>query len=660
MVAKGNSLAEILDSLCRLVEAQADDVLASILLVDGDRLRHGGAPSLPKAYTDAINGTVIGPSAGSCGTAAYRGEPVIVEDIATDPLWADYRDLALPHSLRACWSAPVFSSQGKVIATFAMYYRAPRRPTQRDQAIIDQITHLAGVIIQQKLAEEKLQRSEAYLAEAQKLTHTGSWVWSARTQKVLYCSDEMFRIFGLDPRESLPTREHFRQRVHPEDRDWVDKRFEKSLRERVDSFNEYRILLPDGTVRHINSAGHPVLDEDGELIEYVATAVDVTERKRAELERRRLASLVEQAADLMAIADLSGGTPLYLNKAGLKMVGFDSWEEARARRGIHWIFPEDRQFVNEVLWPTVLEKGSWSGEMRFRHFKTGDPIPVLYSAFRIDDPETGQPVNVGNVCRDITQRKRAEAEARENDRRYREMQIELAHTNRVATMGHLTASVAHEVNQPIAATVTNAQAALRWLRAGSSHLEKVQQSLTSIVEDGTRAGEVINRIRALIKKAPPRKDRLEINGVIVEIIELTRGEAMKYGISVLTELADHLPVVEADRVQLQQVLLNLIVNALDAMGAPNEGPRQLLISTGTGETSGVLVAVQDSGPGLEAAMLERVFESFYTTKPTGLGLGLSICRSIIEAHGGRLWASTNQRRGTTFQFTLPGDAKIPS
>jgi GAF domain-containing protein len=167
-----------------------------------------------KPIPDAINGTVIGPSAGFCGTAAYRGEPVIVEDIATDPLWSGYRDLALPHFLRACWSTPVFSSQGKVIATFAMY-RALRRPTQRDQAIIDQITHLAGVIIQQKLAEEKLQRSEAYLAEAQKLTHTGSWVWNARTQKVLYCSDEMFRIFALDSRESLPTREHFRQRRPP-------------------------------------------------------------------------------------------------------------------------------------------------------------------------------------------------------------------------------------------------------------------------------------------------------------------------------------------------------------------------------------------------------------------------------------------------------------
>jgi PAS domain S-box-containing protein len=659
MVARGDSLAEILDSLCRFVEGQASGVLASISLLDGDRLRHRAAPSLPRAYTDAIDGAAIGPSAASCGTAAYRGEPVIVDDIATDPLWTEHRDLALTHSLRACWSIPV-SSQGKVIATFAMYYREPRRPTEFDQEIVDQITHLAGVTIQHKLAQEKLQRSEAYLAEAEKLTHTGSWAWDFRTHKVLHCSDEMYRIFGLDPVATLPTRKNFRQRVHPEDRDWVDKRFERSLREKVDSFDEYRVLLPDGTVKHINSSGHPILDENGELIEFIATAVDVTERKRAELERRRLALLVEQAGDLMAIADLGGGTPIYLNKAGLKMLGFDSWEEARQRRGIHYIFPEDRQFVNEVLWPTVLEKGSWSGEMRFRHFKTGNPIPILYSCFRIDDPQTGQPVNVGNVCRDITERKRAEEEARENERRYHEMQLELAHANRVATVGQLTASIAHDVIQPIAATVTNAETALRWLRRGSSHLEEVQQALTSIVDDGVRAAEVIKRIRALMKKAPPRKDRLEVNGVILEIISLARGEAVKQGVSVFTELADPSPLVEADRVQFQQVLLNLMVNAIEAMGADNEGPKELLISTGKVEPSGALVAVQDSGPGLEPALLEHVFDSFYTTKPTGLGLGLSICRSIIEAHGGRLWASTNSRRGATFQFTLPGDATIPS
>ena len=659
MVARGDSLAEILENLCRFAEEQARGVLASISLVDGDRLWQGAAPSLPKAYTDALNGAPIGPSAGSCGTAAYRGEPVIVEDIASDPLWSAYRDLALSHSLRACWSTPV-SPQGKVIATFAMYSRAPRRPTTRDQEIIDQITQLAGVAIQHKLAQEKLQRSEAYLAETEKLTHTGSWAWDVRTQKVLYCSDEMFRIFGLDPLESLPTRKNFRRRIHPEDRDWVDKRFERLLRERVDSFDEYRALLPDGTLKHIMSSGHPVFNEDGELIEVIGTAVDVTDRKTAELERRRLALLVEQADDLMGISDLSGGTPIYLNKAGMNMVGFDNWEEARERRGIHYIFPEDRQLVDEVLWPTVLEKGSWSGEMRFRHFKTGDPIPILYSCFRIDDPKTGQPVNVGNVCRDITERKRAEAEARENNQRYHEMELELAHANRVATMGQLTASIAHEIIQPLAATVTNAETALRWLGRGSSHLKEVQEALTSIVDDSVRAAELVKRIRALMKKEPPRKDRLEVNGVILEILEVMRSEAVKHGVSILTEFADPLPAVEADRVQLQQVLLNLIVNALEAMGADDEGPKELLISTGKAEPSGALVAVQDSGPGLEALMLERVFESFYTTKPTGFGLGLSICRSIIEAHGGRLWASKNRRRGATFQFTLPGAGIIPS
>ena len=206
LAATGGSLAEILDSLCRLVEEHAPSVRASILLLDGDRLRHGGAPSLPQAYVDAIDGMVIGPSVGSCGTAAYRREQVIVEDIATDPLWADYRDLALSHSLHACWSTPVLSSHGNVIATFAMYYREPCRPTQRDREIIDQITHLAGVAIQHKSTQEKLQRSEAYLAEAQKLTHTGSWAWDVRNQKVLFCSEEMFRIYGLDPQEPANSR----------------------------------------------------------------------------------------------------------------------------------------------------------------------------------------------------------------------------------------------------------------------------------------------------------------------------------------------------------------------------------------------------------------------------------------------------------------------
>jgi C4-dicarboxylate-specific signal transduction histidine kinase len=231
--------------------------------------------------------------------------------------------------------------------------------------------------------------------------------------------------------------------------------------------------------------------------------------------------------------------------------------------------------------------------------------------------------------------------------------MELAHANRVATMGQLSASIAHEVNQPITAAITNAHAALRWLNARPPDLAEVRQSLGRIVQNGSRAGDVIARIRAFVSKTPPRKNRLEINDVILEVIALTSSEAEKNGISVRAQLADGLPRIRGDRVQLQQVILNLIINAVEALSSVGEGPRELIISTGETESNGVLVAIRDSGPALTPASLERVFDAFYTTKPDGLGMGLSICRSIIEAHGGQLWASVNVPRGAVFQFTVP-------
>jgi C4-dicarboxylate-specific signal transduction histidine kinase len=235
----------------------------------------------------------------------------------------------------------------------------------------------------------------------------------------------------------------------------------------------------------------------------------------------------------------------------------------------------------------------------------------------------------------------------------RKAQTELAHVTRVTTLGELTASIAHEVDQPIAATVTNAQAGLRFLGAEAVDLNEVRAILEDIVKDGYRAGEVIGRIRDLVKKAPPRRDCWEINGAIREVIQLTHGEAVENCVSVRTELADDLPLAQGDRVELQQVILNLIINAIQAMSGLDEGARELVISAGKVESGAVLVTVRDSGPGLAPATLERVFESFYTTKPSGMGLGLSICRSIVEAHGGRLWASANVPRGATFQFTMP-------
>jgi signal transduction histidine kinase len=235
----------------------------------------------------------------------------------------------------------------------------------------------------------------------------------------------------------------------------------------------------------------------------------------------------------------------------------------------------------------------------------------------------------------------------------RQAQTQLAHVNRVATMGELSASIAHEVMQPITATVTNAYAALRFLNAQPPDLEEARQALGSTVEQGKRATDVIERIRALIKKAPPRKDALEINGAILEVIALTRGEILKNGVSVQTQLAEGLPLIQGDRVQLQQVILNLIINAVEAMRTVSEGARELLISTGKDASGGVLVAVLDSGPGLNPESFDRLFDPFYTTKPGGMGMGLSICRSIVEAHGGRIWASLTAPLGTAVQCILP-------
>jgi PAS domain S-box-containing protein len=245
-----------------------------------------------------------------------------------------------------------------------------------------------------------------------------------------------------------------------------------------------------------------------------------------------------------------------------------------------------------------------------------------------------------------------EAEARESEQRYRKAQLELAHANRVATMGQLSASITHEVNQPITAAVTYASAARRWLSAEPPNFRRVDDALAGIIKEGNRAGEVVGRIRALIKKAPARKDAVAINDAILEVIALTRTEAANNSVSVRTQLAEGLPRVQGDRVQLQQVLLNLIINAIEAMRDIGEKERELLISS-RNEPDGVSVEVRDSGPGFAPADIDRVFEAFYTTKPGGLGLGLSICRSIIEAHNGRLWASPNVPRGAIFGFIAP-------
>jgi PAS domain S-box-containing protein len=336
------------------------------------------------------------------------------------------------------------------------------------------------------------------------------------------------------------------------------------------------------------------------------------------------------------------------NQAFLRTLGY-SREDLDAGR-LHWSELTPPEWRDRTARARAELKATGVVQPFEKEFfrKDGSRVPVLTGGAAFGD-ENGQGVA---FVLDLSERKRAEAGASESERRYRETQMELAHANRVAVMGQLTASIAHEINQPIGAAITYANAALSWLRAQPPNWEEVRQALGSIVESAVRAGEVIDRSRALVKKAPPQKDRVDINEAILEVLALVHAEIAKNAVFAKTQLGEGIPPVWGDRVQLQQVMLNLFLNAIEAMSGMVEGSRELLISTEKTRSDTVLVAVRDSGPGFPSESTERLFESFYTTKPGGLGMGLSICHSIIEAHEGRLWATASPSHGAVFQFTL--------
>ncbi|MGY4198700.1 PAS domain S-box protein [Bradyrhizobium sp. USDA 4520] len=509
----------------------------------------------------------------------------------------------------------------------------------------------------ERQAEQKLRRSEAYLAEAQHLSHTGSWSWDVHGLDFVYRSAEVDRLFEFDPQETV-TIETIRSRIHPDDLPGLQEVQRQAIELKEDRFEyDFRILLKDGGIRRIHSVAHIVVGNDGCVSELIGTHMDVTEQyaARERLENtlaalreseQRFRDYAETASDWLwetgpdhQVTRLSEHT----SAAGILATGLigllrwdiacdveeepEKWRQHRATLEAHLPF-------RDLVYRTVN--------------RTGSPIYVRTSGKPFFDAN-GKFLGYRGVSTDIT----AIIRANQAEQQLRKAQAELAHVTRVTTLGELTTSIAHEINQPLAAIISNADACLGWMGRETPDLSAARSSVEWIIEDAIWASEVIRRVRALAKKGEIEMVPLDINEVVGDVIALVTRELVSHQVALRTELTAALPTILGDRIQLQQVIINLVMNGIEAMDAVTDRSRELLIQSSMDDMGHVQVAVTDWGVGIAENDADRVLEPFFTTKSSGLGMGLSICRSIVEAHGGRLSVVRKEQPGVTFQFALP-------
>jgi PAS domain S-box-containing protein len=520
MIAADAPLADVLTSLVLLMEGQAEGLRCSILLLnrDGKHVRHGAAPNLPEAYVKAVDGAPIGPRNGSCGTAMYTRRPVVVTDVMTDPLWADYRELAQVCGLRACWSTPILSPQGEVLGSFAMYRQEIRGPQPDETRLTEIATHIAGIAIDRQRQHEILRERDARINLAAESADLAFWILYPE-QNTAWMSDKGRRIYGFD--SNLPlTCELILSRIHPDERAAVKADYDRACSLYGAFESEHRLLLPYGKTRWVIMRGRCLQDEHGNLLEIIGVTLDVSAQKQATLQVQ-------------------------------------------------------------------------------------------------------------------VQRE------------------EMAHRNRVSLMGEMTASFAHELNQPLTAIANNASAARRFLQRRNIDPVLLQQLLQDMVADSQRAGEVIRGIRSLVRKETSVQTLVNLNSVITETVRLVSSDVLNRESVVTTELDPQLPQVNAALVQIQQVLLNLIINALDAVEGLPPAERRIIISTRSDKGDVAEVSVRDFGVGLPKDRPDKVFEHFFSTKQKGMGMGLAIVRSIVEAHGGTIAAENAPDRGACMVVRLP-------
>jgi PAS domain S-box-containing protein len=500
-------------------------------------------------------------------------------------------------------------------------------------------------VTERKRAEEALQKSQLYLSEGQRLAHMGSWAFNP-SGFFEYWSRELFEIYGLDPQQGAPTLEQYLATVHPQDRDFMANTIKKMEAERTGCDVKKRIVRPDGAQRYIRCVGISVVE--GEVLKgFLGTAIDITDQEllTQELQRERT-----YLTDSQSIARIGGWAYnlvthklLHSSDANARLYGFDpSQGPIPTERYFETILPEDEPRVTASL-DDAARTGAdvYLPEYRIRH--TDGSIRFLRAIGHRN--ASGEPGEYVGVTMDITELKSAEQERE----RLRQLEADLAHVNRVSTLGEMSASLAHEIKQPIAAAITSANSCIEWLAHEPPNLGRARSAAARIDKYGNRAAEIIDRIRSLYKKSPPQRELVDVNGIIQEMFMLLKGEATRYPIAMRTELTTDLPKIMADRVQLQQVFMNLMLNAIEAM---KDSDGELTVKSELQDDQ-LQFSVSDTGVGLPAENMDQIFSAFFTTKAQGSGMGLAISRSIVESHGGRLWASTNDRRGATFHFTLP-------